>query len=368
MLLLWAPMLNERLKVLGPYPLKGNIIEVSDVDFSLLTWWGGIFSEGKEKYIEQHFGLRDYLIRIYNQLAFILWKFTNADSMIIGKNNYIYAIDYIEAVEGKDYIGHNRIADQTTKLRLIQDTLEKLNITLLVVLAPGKGNYFPEYIPDIYYKKNPTTNFADYKIELAKKKVHNIDFNTWFIKNKFISKYPLYPQCGVHWSMYGSWLVADSIVKKIEAIRNIDLPDAKMSFLSYPESARFDDYDAGDVLNLLFMPDNFKMAYPYTVMEKDSVKHKLDAIIIADSYYWQIKSSQIPAGVFNNETFWFYNRVLPGPVGKPRGLKGLALKNEIDKNKVIIILSNTVHLKELGWGFIDDAYALYFGTNKISQF
>ena len=136
MFLLWAPMLNERLKVLGPYPLKGNIIEVSDVDFSLLTWWGGIFSEGKEKYIEQHFGLRDYLIRIYNHLAFILWKFTNADSMIIGKNNYIYAIDYIEAVEGKDYIGHNRIADQTTKLRLIQDTLEKLNITLLVVMAP----------------------------------------------------------------------------------------------------------------------------------------------------------------------------------------------------------------------------------------
>ena len=66
--------------------------------------------------------------------------------VVIGKENYLYEKGYIDAFFGVDFIGHDSIAISAYKLKMIQDTLAKLNKTLLIILAPGKGDFFPEYI------------------------------------------------------------------------------------------------------------------------------------------------------------------------------------------------------------------------------
>ncbi len=35
--------------------------------------------------------------------------------------------------------------------------------------------------------------------------INHIDFNSYFVQNKGKSKYPLYPQYGIHWSYCGMY-------------------------------------------------------------------------------------------------------------------------------------------------------------------
>ena len=340
LLMLFAPIVQDRYRLIMPFPLKGVAEDYKDVSFDKNSWWDGTYSRKKEDYISHNFGLRDYLIRLYNQLSFDLWKTSNTMDVVIGKENYLYEKGYIDAFFGVDFIGHDSIAISAYKLKMIQDTLAKLNKTLLIILAPGKGDFFPEYIPEKYFKRKMVTNFEVYKNELEKNSVNFIDFNSWFIKNKFKATYPLFPQCGIHWSLYGSWLAADSVIKKLEAIRNIDLADAKCVFLSYPEEARFNDYDVGEGLNLLFKVPSYKMAYPFITIEENTKKIRPNALVIGDSFYRLLLNTGIPDKVFNTHTYWYYNRVTEKQDKSLVGLTGKDLQSEINKEEVIISILN----------------------------
>jgi hypothetical protein len=77
---------------------------------------------------------------------------------------------------------------------------------VLVILAPGKASYFPEFIPDemaTITKLN--TNYEGYKAELKESTVPFIDAHQWFRNMKDTSRYPLFPKCGIHWSKYGEY-------------------------------------------------------------------------------------------------------------------------------------------------------------------
>ena len=107
----------------------------------------------------------------------------------------------------------------------ISDKLLKLNKHLILVIAPSKPSYFREFLPNEYKQTNNKNNYQVISEGIKKQHLNCIDFSNWFNKNKYTSKYPLYPKHGNHWSMYGSWLAADSIIKYIEAKKNIDMPN-----------------------------------------------------------------------------------------------------------------------------------------------
>ena len=105
-------------------------------------------------------------------------------------------------------------------MKFISDTLQKLNKQLLFVFAPGKASFYPEYIPDKYLTQKGITNYQIFLEGIKQRGINHIDFKKWFSDNKYKSKYPLYPQHGVHWSTYGTALVTDSLIKKIEELRH----------------------------------------------------------------------------------------------------------------------------------------------------
>ncbi len=115
--------------------------------------------------------------------------------------------------------------------------------------------------PKRYKAQIDKTNYG-YHIKLAKEfDIHFIDFNKYFIKNKTTSKYPLYPKYGCHWSYYGAYLAADSIIKYIEKERHIDMPDLYCNDIKL-EAAQGFDYDAGKGMNLLFNFTDDTLAHP----------------------------------------------------------------------------------------------------------
>ena len=366
----FMPQLQRQWRFVDPFPLKGSLGElkaVSKMDFDFRKWLNGEFQEQNGLYLERNFGLRDYYIRIYNQIAYSLWRTPKAQYLVIGKKDFMYEKNYIDAYYGNDFIGSAKIAVQTERLRMLQDTLRKLNISLLVVLAPGKADFFPEYIPNKFHKKRDTTNFEVCKAELEKQQVNVIDFNTWFIKNKYKAKYPLYGQYGIHWSMYGSMLAADSVFKTLESLCNIDMPDVECNFIDYSSDVKRDDYDCAAALNILVTLQSYKMAYPIITVRNDSTKIKPNILVIGDSYYYQFINNKFTSLLLNNNNFWFYFKKQGDFDGNARKVQGKELQDEIEKQNAVVLLSNVPNLKDYMWGFIDDAYDAYFGANQLGN-
>ncbi|MDP4291559.1 MAG: hypothetical protein Q8908_10810 [Bacteroidota bacterium] len=347
-------------------PLKGAIVPSQKSAFTWSGWYSGDFQNKEEKYLNDSFGFRNLFVRINNQLLFNLFHKAKANGVVIGKNGYLFEEHYINAYYGSDFIGNDSIRHRMERLKYIQNSLSKLNKTLLIVFAPGKASFYPEYIPEKLKTKKHTTNYEQH-LKLAKEfGINYIDFNRYFIDHKYTSPYPLYPKQGIHWSFYGSCIAADSIVKCIERIRKIKMPHLFWDKV-YMEDAKESDYDIGDGMNLLFRQPGEKLAYPHLEFESASGKTKPSLLVISDSFYWEMYSAGITR-LFSTNHFWYYNRdVYPDCTKWPLTTSKLDMKKEIMQHDVIMIISTETTLKSMGWGFIEKAYQTLREMNKCQN-
>jgi len=365
-LFLFSPLIQSGCLLFKIAPLNGAISKPEDVPFSLEKWFTGEYQTKKETYLNETFGFRELFIRINNQIAFSLFNKAKANGVIIGKKNYLYEENYIKAYYGLDYLGYDSIEQKMKKLSFISDTLAKLHKNIIIVFAAGKGSFYPEYFPDNRKTVKGITNIKTH-IEFAKKYgIRYIDFNSYFIANKYKSKYPLYPQYGIHWSHYGMCIAADSIIKYIEKTRNIHMPHIYWNKVNI-DNPKETDYDIADGMNLKFKLKSFKMAYPQVQIESDSGKTKPSVIVISDSFYWGMFNFGI-GNTFKNSHFWYYNKqIYPDSYQSPLETSQVDLRQQIASNDVIILMATEATLPKLGWGFIDKAYQMFRG-NVISPY
>ncbi len=358
LILMVFPIIQKKFNIVELDNLNGAIDQIEKPKFTINDWFSGKFQENEEKYFNENFGFRNLFVRFNNEIYFDFFKKAKANGVIIGKQNYLFEENYIKAYYGTDFIGKDSINKRMEKFKYLQDTLRKLNKNLLLIFAAGKGTYYSEYIPEKYKVKKSTTNY-EYHLKNAKKLgINYIDFNQYFLKNKNKSKYPLYPKYGIHWSIYGMCLAADSIIKHIEKARKIDMNSIYWEKVDL-EEPKNEDYDIGSGMNLLFNLKSFKMGYPQIKFEKDSSKIKPNLLVVSDSYYWGMFNFGISA-VFNESHFWYYNKeIYPDTYTKPLMTDQINLRKEINKHDVIIVMSTQATMTDLGWGFIEKAYELY---------
>ena len=340
-------------------PLDGYYINAKKNKFTWKDWFAGSYQEAKDKYLNDHFGFRSYCVRINHQLRFSLFNKVKTAWVTVGKENYLYEINYIKAYYGTDFIGQDSIEKRMNKFKMLQDTLKKLGKTAIIVLAPGKAAFFPEFIPDEFHTEKGITNIEVYRHYIEKYNINCIDFHKYFIGNKDNSIYPLYPQYGIHWSIYGSCIVADSIVKFIEKNNNIKIPQISWEKINISKPI-YRDRDIADAMNLLFSPRTFDMAYPELKFESDSGKTKPSLLVIADSYYGTVFELGLD-DVFKKHHWWYYNKeIYPESYTKWLTINDINYHEEMLTYDVIIILSTDANLPNLGWGFIEDHYNKFF--------
>lgn len=363
--IMFLPLLQSKLNVFELKPLKGDISYPPQAHFSIKDWFSSKYQEEKEKYLNSMFGFRSTCVRVNNQIAFSFFKKANANGVIIGKDNYLYEESYLNTYNGNDFLGQDSISHTLKRLKYLTDTLKKLNKQLIIVFAAGKASFYPEYIPNNYLRSNrDNTNYKALSHGANEMGINVIDFNSWFVKNKSVSKYPLYPKHGIHWSKYGMAMAADSIIKVIENMRGIDMPDISYNEVNI-QKPHDEDSDIGDGMNLLVDLNGFDMAYPKIVISNEG-KDKPNILVISDSFYWGMYNFGI-SKCFTNSHFWYYNKqVYPESATKELLTDNLNVGDEILKNDVIVIMATEATLKSIGWGFIEKA-ELYFKGNLSNK-
>lgn len=354
------PMIQENLHLKKEHPLKGDIQLPENIEFDKEDWFSGYYQEEKEKYINTAFGFRNQFVKLNNQIAYSIFRKAKANGVIIGKETYLYEKSYIDAYTGTDFLGKDSIDHTIARLKFISDTLNKLGKQLIVVFAAGKASFYPEYIPDKYLPVRGPTNYGYMSEEAKKARLNVIDFNKWFIDNKRRSKYPLYPQHGVHWSTYGTALAADSLLRKIEELRHIDVPELAFDGVSM-EPPHDVDYDIADGMNLLFRFKSFDVAYPRMLPVNTEGKTRPKVLVISDSFYWGMYGLGI-ANCFENDHFWYYNRqVFPESSSKELLVENVDLGDALARHDVFVIMATEATLRKISWGFIENAEQYYKG-------
>jgi hypothetical protein len=281
---------------------------------------------------------------------------------VIGKDDYVFSEPYIFSAFGDDIVPESKVSDLLKKAKVLQDTLKKKGIDLLLVYAPGKGEYCREFIENKYVHPVKATNY-DYFIKNSRENGLNyLDLYSWFNLMKPTAKYPLFPKFGHHWSFYGECLAVDTIIKHIEKLHHCDLPAITWNRIDVVDSARSRDADVLKSMNLLKdPPQNMQLAYPEVLFEQDSSKNTHRVLTISDSYWYGPVYMGVPANVFAGGQFWYYyNKVIPSPrPGEKVEVWELDLKQEIERNEVIMLLYADGNLGSFGNNFIYDAYEMY---------
>lgn len=360
--LMILPAFQKKFKLFEEKPLHGTIVELKKPVFKFENWLEGSYQDSVQFYIKETAGFRPSLVRIHNQLHYWLYNIAIANGVMIGDDSYLYEENYIKAYFGIDYIGKKAIYDKVNKIIALNDTLSKLNKSLIIVFAPGKASYYPEHIPSSFSSVDTdTTNYETYKEAFSNTDIHFIDFNQWFRDMKNSSPYPLMPKTGIHWSKYGEVIVADSLLSYLETICHCEYPDLIIDSVITSNEMQDTDDDIESGMNLFFNIPDLEMGYPKFHIERSGKESGLKVSTIADSYFWGMYNFGLSRDYFNNGQFWYYNeQIYQDGLEVPLNPKEIDIQKEIEKSNVIILLSTDANLYKFAFGFVDELYDSYY--------
>ncbi|MGB0423287.1 MAG: alginate O-acetyltransferase AlgX-related protein [Flavobacteriales bacterium] len=316
------------------------------------NWLNGSYQDSMETYVNEHAGFRPAMVRLNNQLEYHLFDVAKGKEIIIGKNNCLYGIGYIKAATGEDFVGEQTIKDKVAQIKRSSDFLESKGTELVVLLAPGKGTFYPEYIPKRFPKVNDSLNIDYYIKEFENQGVNVIDANSWFREMKDTSEHCLYPLHGIHWSSYGHALVQDSLENYFEALFDLDLPDYSITGFEQTTDARFTDSDMERGCNLISKLPAEVLSYPFVEYQTEG-KSKPKMIAIGDSFFWNLLNDCNV--MFDDLHFYYYfNEDHHVPESKMLKIEdNHPLEDHLENADVVLIVITDAQLPRMGWGFFD---------------
>jgi hypothetical protein len=134
-------------------PLTGIYEEPPRPEISLKNIFNGSFQGDFEKYFNYKLRGRATMSRIYNQIIYSVFKSTDVNRVLIGKDGYLFELGYpetylLEPTENQKHDLYNKMVMLTS----LQKTFEEMGKRLFVIITPSKASIYPEYLPNDYHK------------------------------------------------------------------------------------------------------------------------------------------------------------------------------------------------------------------------
>lgn len=363
-LIIWLPLLQKNIGFVEENPLNGEFIiyHKPTLDSFITKWKEGYYQNDYEKYFNENFGFRNYMVKLYNQTLFSLFDKSTMQLTEVGKNNQLFQSDYIDAYFGKDYIGQDSVDLAIDRIKFVKKEFEKMGTRFFLVIAPGKASFMPENLPSKYDNKPKDKSNYDAFIEKFKsEKIDYLDFREYFNTLKKNQKQPLFPKGGAHWSGYGVVLAMDSIIKNIQKQLNIKMVDLNYNNGVLTSNCRATDNDIVKGMNLLSYNNKEDLFYPELQFETKDKIIKPNALFIGDSFgesfyrfYPFFENCYGP-----NTSFWSYNIWEKWPRNYNKENKRvfyMDMKKELLNRDVVVLVITQINLRKLPTLFIERQY------------
>jgi hypothetical protein len=366
---LLLPPLQAKLHWL-PEPALGGAFDMApNPDLSWDDLVTNTFQTRLEKYLEDRIGFRSFLIRSRNQLLYSAFGVTQAEGIKKGKNGVLFMPNYIRAYLGQDRMEEADLRFRVQRLKSLQRDLAQRGISFLFVLAPNKARFEPENLPP-HPAPLPGSIYDIFTERMHADSVHLLDCVALFDRWKHTKPYPLFPRGGTHWSGYGATLVADTLLRRLEALGGYQLPSyrevGRPSIVRSSDSLRWTDNDLNVVLNLLLRQETTPLAYRHLQFDEPRPgQTRPSVLLVSDSFGWGLMqfAPYIQKEFSPDSRVWFYNRTvyLPDSTSHPTGeeVGALDLRQQLESRRTVVIIMTEHNLAQNEFGFTDQVYRLY---------
>ncbi|MCB0804669.1 MAG: hypothetical protein KDC05_02670 [Bacteroidales bacterium] len=350
-------MVQSKYHIISITGLNGISKEPELRNLTFSNWNNGSFQDSLNAYIDFNFGFRPVFVRLYNELQYDLFKKPHGRGLVLGKNNILFEKWHIDEYLGTTYAGEDKIKYAVKKLQIVRSYLKEHNTELMILIAPGKPYYFPEYLPDYYQVNDSPNNYTTYSKYLKESDLPVLDVNEWFVKLKGQIEQPLFTQTGTHWSEFGARLVADSLIKFIEGTFNRPMNQIHISDTEWSYNLRKTDNDLEKLMNIYSKVNHEKAAY--AIIKKDSAidqKDRPSMVVIGDSFFWNIYDGVL-SDAFNKISYFYYYSTIYSPDFKSdTKVKDICVYCYLEKQDLVIMLFSPLNLGYLRFALIDDYY------------
>lgn len=237
------------------------------------------------------------------------------ENVLVGRHQELFHPMFIRDITGQrllwDYANEDEAkadarAKVETTLTLI-DSLHRHGKEFLFIFAPTKTAVYPEYLPRKIRRQVSDFSLEAYYIQLFKENnIPHIDFYTYFQDLKKTYPYPLFSRTGCHWAQGTMPLVGDTILRKIEDLTGMQLPDIEIIDINLTT-----DYTAQDA-ELELLPDSNPpprkpLPRPLCALKDTSGKDRPKLLVVGDGDFVPLKKSCF-VEAFTQCDFWCYNR------------------------------------------------------------
>jgi len=356
LLMLNAPWLSDLLGLKEPHPLDGESTKLEMPDMSIESVWNGDCQFGIDEYLRTNFLLRGLAIRTRNEIDYSLFSEQHARSVITGQEGYLFEENYIFAALGLDSIPTDSVIARVDR---VSELSNSSGVPFLVVLAPGKGSYYREFLPLRFLEKDGIVEDRMFKVWSS---ISNDKLNVLDLQSHFAEVPNVFPKNGIHWC---EWVQVEAINLMSDALVKI-LPDSlkpahlviDSTYTSFDMEGTDEDIERG--LNLWRDLEDLETKYYSTHWEEVPLESRPRVLIMGDSYAWGPVNRGLLSHGYRSSEFWFYNAGVHGPSienkgASPQSIHGFTTRAEFEKVlstfDAVVLLSTDANLPRFPFKF-----------------
>lgn len=363
MAFLFVPIIQERGGVFPVKPLKGVFEPTPKPELSFDNFKSSIYQAQIEKYVSENFGMREPVIRLYNQYVWSAYNKTYCHFIVPGKDGYLYYALAVNEHYGLELPKHYKsneeaMKDVDTELRQmnkLRHVLKDYGIEFVAFIAPDKPEVYPEHLPR--RDADTTTIHIDeyFSHRMEETGFPFINMTNWFVSMRDTASFPLFPKTDSHWR-YSAIYGYDSLFRFINTLGG----EAKFPTLHIGPPITYEsDKLEGDeeTLNLIFRIHSDKTQYKSNItVEPDSTHRKPKVLFIGDSFIFSMNDFMPVREIMADREIWFYNNTAyEGFEIKTDSVKDIDRLSHILNADYVVFYSAGHQWWEATYGFAKDA-------------
>ena len=363
MVFLFVPIIQEWGGIFPVKPLKGVFEPTPKPKLTFDNYKSNTFQTQSEKYVSENFGMREPVIRLYNQYVWSAYNKTYCHFIVPGKEGYLYyalAVNEHYGLELQKHYKSNEEAmkDADTELRQmnkLRHVLKDYGIEFVAFIAPDKPEVYPEYLPR-RDADTTTIHLTDYfSRRMEETGFPFINMTDWFVQMRDTASFPLFPKTDSHWR-YSAIYGYDSLFRFINTLDG----EAKFPTLHIgPPIAYKSDKLEGDeeTLNLIFRIHSDKTHYKSNItVESDSTHRKPKVLFVGDSFIYSMNDFMPVRDIMADREIWFYNNTAyEGFDNKTESVKDIDRLSHILNADYVVFYSAGHQWWEATYSFAKDA-------------
>jgi SGNH hydrolase-like domain, acetyltransferase AlgX len=216
MIMIMAPILQEEFRIVKYPSLDENRRRLEPPPGNMLTTLyqeGTEYSQAYEKYFNDTYGFRDFLIQLKNQLDYMLFK--RSDDVVIGEAGYMdyKSVIAVEEVRGERYT-QKQWEQVYANFRAFHTYLKDRGITLVLLPIQMKFSIYPEHYPQNYVNRPNHTAF-DRLLKYFDDHPEYVYINAREILWETKREQPVFYQTDFHWNEIGAFKVSEAVVNAL---------------------------------------------------------------------------------------------------------------------------------------------------------